>query len=112
MSTAIDWHPEDPATLANPYPIFERMREEVDHGKRPLAALLGGFEGAFKTIIDGHVTTLVAAIVLFAIGSGPVKGFAVSLTIGLCASMFTVITLTRWMVLAWLKWARPAQLPL
>lgn len=92
--------------------IFERMREEVDHGKRPLAALLGGFEGAFKTIVDGHVTTLVAAIVLFAIGSGPVKGFAVSLTIGLMASLFTSITLTRWLILAWVHRVKPQALPI
>jgi protein-export membrane protein SecD len=92
--------------------IFERVREEVAAGKRPLSALLGGFSGAFRTIFDGHVTTLVAAAVLFAMGTGPVKGFAVSLMIGLLASLFTSVTLTRWMCLAWLKWAKPQELPL
>ncbi|MBI1308698.1 MAG: protein translocase subunit SecD [Proteobacteria bacterium] len=91
--------------------IFERMREEIDHGKKPFAAMVGGFQGAFSTIIDGHVTTLVAAVVLFAVGTGPVKGFAVALTIGLLASLFTSITLVRWMLLSWLRWAKPQSLP-
>lgn len=92
--------------------IFERMREEVANGKKPLAAILGGFEGAFRTILDGHVTTLVAAFVMFIFGSGPVKGFAVALAIGLIVSLFTSVTLTRWMILSWFKRARPAALPL
>lgn len=92
--------------------IFERMREEVDHGKKPLAALLAGFEGAFRTILDGHVTSLVAGAVLFVMGTGPVKGFAVALIIGLLASLFTSVTLTRWIILSWMRWARPAHLPL
>ncbi len=92
--------------------IFERMREEVAHGKRPLAAILSGFEGAFRTILDGHVTTLVAAIAMFAMGSGPVKGFAVSLTIGLLASLFTSVTLTRWIIIAWALRRKPQELPL
>lgn len=92
--------------------IFERMREEVEKGKKPLAAILGGFEGAFRTILDGHVTTLVAALVMFSFGSGPVKGFAVALAIGLLVSLFTSVTLTRWMILAWVKRARPSVLPI
>ncbi|MCA3244263.1 MAG: protein translocase subunit SecD [Alphaproteobacteria bacterium] len=92
--------------------IFERMREEVANGKKPLAAILGGFEGAFRTILDGHVTTLVAAFVMFVFGSGPVKGFAVALAIGLVVSLFTSVTLTRWMILSYYKRVRPALLPL
>jgi len=92
--------------------IFERMREEVAHGKKPLAAILGGFEGAFRTILDGHVTTLVAALVMFTFGSGPVKGFAVALAIGLVVSLFTSVTLSRWLILGWYKRARPVILPL
>ncbi len=92
--------------------IFERMREEVANGKKPLAAILAGFEGAFRTILDGHVTTLVAALVMFTFGSGPVKGFAVALAIGLIVSLFTSVTLTRWMILSWFKRMRPARLPL
>lgn len=92
--------------------IFERIREEVDHGKKPLSAILGGFEGAFRTIFDGHVTSLVAGVVLFVMGTGPVKGFAVALIIGLLASLFTSITLTRWMILSWLRRWRPTKLPI
>ena len=75
--------------------IFERIREELRNGRTPLAAVDSGFDRAFVTIVDSNVTTLIAAIVLFQFGSGPVKGFAVTLTIGLLASMFTAITVTR-----------------
>lgn len=92
--------------------IFERIREEVDYGKKPLAAILSGFEGAFRTIFDGHVTSLVAGTVLFIMGTGPVKGFAVALIIGLLASLFTSVTLTRWMILSWLRRTKPTRLPL
>ena len=92
--------------------IFERMREEVDHGKKPLTAILSGFEGAFRTILDGHVTTLVAGLVMFVFGTGPVKGFAVALIIGLIVSLFTSVTLSRWMILSWYKQTRVARLPL
>ncbi|PZP39156.1 MAG: protein translocase subunit SecD [Pseudomonas fluorescens] len=92
--------------------IFERIREEVDHGKKPLAAILGGFEGAFRTIFDGHVTSLVAGVVLFFFGTGPVKGFAVAQVIGLLASLFTSVTLTRWIILSWLRRTKPIKLPL
>lgn len=92
--------------------IFERIREEVDYGKKPLAAILAGFEGAFRTIFDGHVTSLVAGAMLFLMGTGPVKGFAVALIIGLLASLFTSVTLTRWMILSWLRRTKPTRLPL
>lgn len=92
--------------------IFERIREEIDHGKKPLAAILAGFEGAFRTIFDGHVTSLVAGSVLFMVGTGPVKGFAVALVIGLLASLFTSVTLTRWMILSWLRRTKPTRLPI
>ncbi|MFZ2587183.1 MAG: protein translocase subunit SecD [Alphaproteobacteria bacterium] len=91
--------------------IFERIREETGSGKKPLSAIHAGFEGAFSAIMDSNITTLLAAAVCFLLGSGPVKGFAVSLIIGLCASMFTAITLTRWMLLAWYFRTRPTKLP-
>jgi len=75
--------------------IFERIREELGLGKTPLAAIDGGYEKAFSTIVDANITTLIAAIVLFQFGSGPVKGFAVTLSVGILASMFTAITVTR-----------------
>lgn len=75
--------------------IFERIREEIRLGKTPLAAIDGGFDKAFTTIVDANVTTLIAALVLFQFGSGPVKGFAVTLSVGILASMFTAITVSR-----------------
>ncbi|MDQ7012194.1 MAG: SecD/SecF family protein translocase subunit, partial [Mariprofundaceae bacterium] len=75
--------------------IFERIREETALGKTPLAAIDGGYDKALSTIVDANITTLIAAIVLFQFGSGPVKGFAVTLSVGILASMFTAITVTR-----------------
>ncbi|MDQ6997983.1 MAG: protein translocase subunit SecD [Mariprofundus sp.] len=75
--------------------IFERIREELRLGKTPLAAIDGGYDKAFSTIVDANITTLIAAIVLFQFGSGPVKGFAITLSVGILASMFTAITVTR-----------------
>ncbi len=75
--------------------IFERIREELALGKTPLSAIDSGFAKAFTTIIDANITTLIAAIVLFQFGSGPVKGFAVTLSVGIIASMFTAIMVTR-----------------
>jgi len=78
--------------------IFERIREELRLGKTPLAAIDGGYDKALSTIVDANITTLIAAIVLFQFGSGPVKGFAVTLSVGILASMFTAITVTRGIV--------------
>ena len=75
--------------------IFERIREELRMGKTPRAAVTGGYSKAFLTIIDANITTLIAALVLFQFGTGPVKGFAVTLSIGIIASMFTAIFVTR-----------------
>ncbi|MBE9547316.1 MAG: protein translocase subunit SecD [Proteobacteria bacterium] len=75
--------------------IFERIREELRTGKTPRAAVAGGYSKAFLTIIDANITTLIAALVLFQFGTGPVKGFAVTLSIGIIASMFTAIFVTR-----------------
>ncbi|CAN5233513.1 protein translocase subunit SecD [soil metagenome] len=78
--------------------IFERIREELRHGMSPQASIYAGFERAFNTILDANVTVLIVAMVLFGIGSGPIKGFAVTLTIGTLASMFTAVTFTRGLV--------------
>ncbi|WP_322629080.1 protein translocase subunit SecD [Halothiobacillus sp.] len=75
--------------------INERIREELRNGMTPQAAIKAGYERAFATILDSHVTTLLAALALFALGSGPIKGFAVTLSIGIMASMFTAIMVTR-----------------
>jgi preprotein translocase subunit SecD len=75
--------------------IFERIREEIRLGKTRLAAIDGGYDKALSTIVDANITTLIAAIVLFQFGSGPVKGFAITLSVGILASMFTAIMVTR-----------------
>ena len=75
--------------------IYERIREEMRHGASPHAAIYAGYERAFPTIVDSNVTTLIVGVVLFAIGSGPIRGFAVVLCIGILTSMLTAITYTR-----------------
>ncbi|KTC79071.1 protein translocase subunit SecD [Legionella cherrii] len=75
--------------------IYERIREELRHGLSPQAAIYAGYERAFATILDANVTTLIVAIILFAVGTGPVRGFAVTLSLGLLTSMLTGITYTR-----------------
>lgn len=78
--------------------IYERIREELRHGLSPQAAIHAGYERAFATILDANVTTLIVAIILFAVGTGPVRGFAVTLSLGLLTSMLTGITYTRGIV--------------
>ena len=75
--------------------IFERIREELRAGKTVRAAIDAGFARAFRTVIDTHVTVLVSAAILYEFGTGPVKGFAVSLAIGILASLFTAVFFTR-----------------
>lgn len=87
--------------------IFERMKEEArSHHKKILAAIDGGFTQAFRTIIDSNVTTLIIASLLYIFGSGPVRGFAVTLTIGILASMFSAIVLTKTMIAMWIKYRK------
>ncbi len=78
--------------------IYERIREELRNGISPQASIHIGYERAFITIVDSNVTTLIVALVLFSLGSGPVKGFAVTLIVGLLTSMFTSIVYTRGVV--------------
>jgi protein-export membrane protein SecD len=92
--------------------INERIREEIRTGKSPFAAVDAGYSRALITIIDSNVTTLIAVLVLFWLGSGPVRGFAVTLTVGVIASMFTAVTVTRLMVAYWLRWTRPQLIPI
>ena len=75
--------------------IFERIREELQKGKTVRAAIQAGFDKAFATILDSHVTTLITAFVLWQFGTGPIKGFATTLSVGLIANMFTALTGTR-----------------
>jgi preprotein translocase subunit SecD len=78
--------------------IFERIREELGNGNTPQASIRAGWEKAYTTIVDSNLTTLIAAIVLFMYGTGPIKGFAVTLSLGIATSMFTAITVTRALV--------------
>lgn len=78
--------------------IFARIREEIKNGLPPQSAIHAGYERAFETIFDANITTLLVAVILFAVGTGPVKGFAVTLSIGILTSMFTAIVVTRAMV--------------
>jgi len=75
--------------------IFERIREEIAAGNKPQNAIYSGYEKAFSSIADANITTLIAAIVLFALGTGPIKGFAITLSLGIITSMFTSIVGTR-----------------
>ncbi len=92
--------------------VFERIREEVRIGRTTMSAVDAGYSRAFKTIIDANVTTLIAAVLLYIFGSGPIRGFAVTLAIGIVTSMFTAIMLTRLMVATWLRAKRPSRLPI
>jgi protein-export membrane protein SecD len=92
--------------------IFERMREEVKKGRSTKDAADAGFTEAWTTIVDSNLTTLVAAAVLFYFGSGPVRGFAVTLAIGIATSMFTSVTVTRMIITAWLTKYKPTKLPI
>ena len=90
--------------------VFERIREETRNGRRPLQAIETGYERALTAIIDANVTTFIAAAILFAMGSGPVKGFAVTLGIGIITSVFTAFMVTRFLVSLWFTARRPREL--
>ena len=91
--------------------IFERIREERRAGRSVIQAIDAGFSRALATIVDANVTTLIAAVILFYLGSGPVRGFAVTLAIGIMTTVFTAFTFSRWMVAEWVKRRRPKELP-
>jgi len=92
--------------------IYERMREEADQGRSPLSASETAFRRAYVTIVDSNLTTLIAALILYLLGSGPVRGFAVTLSIGIACSMFTAVTFSRMLVVLWLRTRRPKLLPI
>lgn len=83
--------------------IYERIREELRAGKTPISAIDSGFGRAMVTIVDSQLTTLTAAIIMFWLGSGPIRGFAVTLSIGIFTSIFTAVTIVRLIVALWLK---------
>jgi preprotein translocase subunit SecD len=90
--------------------IYERVREEARLGRSPISSLDAGFERALSTIVDANLTTLIAAIVLFSLGSGPVRGFAVTLSLGILTTVFTAFTLSRLMIATWYRWRRPSKI--
>jgi len=90
--------------------IYERIREEIRTGRSAISAIDAGFTRALATIMDSNITTFIAAAVLFFIGTGPVRGFAVTFGIGIITTVFTAFTLTRLMVAYWVRWSRPQRL--
>ncbi len=92
--------------------IFERIRDEIRYGKSPIAAIESGFKLAFGTIFDSNITTLIAASLLFALGAGAVKGFAVTLTIGILSSMFASVLFCRMLVVIWARRTKPKRIPI
>ena len=92
--------------------IYERIREELRGGRNAISAIDAGFKRALSTILDSNITTFIAAAVLFYIGTGPVRGFAVTLGIGIITTVFTAFTLTRLIVASWVRWKRPHSVPI
>ncbi|MFZ8864742.1 MAG: protein translocase subunit SecD [Rickettsiales bacterium] len=90
--------------------IFERIREESNTGKSIYAVIDQGFNQALKTILDSNITTLIAAFILFNFGTGPVKGFAITLTFGIISSMFSAIFLTRIFIYSWISFKKPKKI--
>jgi preprotein translocase subunit SecD len=90
--------------------IYERIREEQHNGRSMLASIDTGFRRAMATIIDANMTHLIASLILFQLGQGPVRGFAVTLGVGIITSFFTAVMVTRLIVVGWLNTARPRKL--
>lgn len=90
--------------------IFERIREELNNKKSPINAIDNGYKRALTTILDANITTFIAAIILFQLGSGPIKGFSITLAIGIITSVFTAFTVTRFMVARWIRKSNPKEI--
>lgn len=90
--------------------VYERIREELRNGRTPLAAVDTGYSRAMPSVIDSNLTTIIAGIILFLLGSGPIKGFAVALTLGILTTLFSAIMITRLMMLHYLRSQKPATL--
>jgi protein-export membrane protein SecD len=91
--------------------IYERMREEQQMGRSLISALDAGFNRAFSTIMDSNVTMFIAALLLYLMGTGPVKGFAVTMIIGILTTIVTAVTMTRMMIALWYRWGKPQKIP-
>lgn len=90
--------------------VFERIREEQASGRSPATAIQAGYERALSAILDANITTFIAASILYLVGSGPVKGFAVTLAVGILTSVFTAFVVTRWFTVLYLRTMRPKRL--
>jgi protein-export membrane protein, SecD/SecF family len=92
--------------------IFEHIREEIRAGRTPVSALDAGFNRAMSAIVDSNLTTIISALFLYFLGAGPVRGFAVTLAVGIVTSLFTAISVTRLIIAVWLRRARPRLIPI
>jgi preprotein translocase subunit SecD len=92
--------------------IFERIKEEIRAGRSVIAAIDTGYQKAMSSIIDSNLTSLISGLILYTVGTGPIKGFAVTMSIGILTSLFSAIMLTRVMLLVWLKRTRAKTLPI
>jgi protein-export membrane protein SecD len=92
--------------------IYERVREERANGRSALGALTAGYERALTAVIDSNLTALIAGVLLFGFGSGPIRGFATSLSLGLVTHLFTATIFTRMLLATWMRWRRPTELAL
>ena len=90
--------------------IFERIKEELKVAKTPYRAIELGYERAFSAILDANITTFIAALILFLMGSGPVRGFSITLGLGIITSVFTAIYVTRLLIAVWFDWQRPKKI--
>ena len=92
--------------------IFERIREELASGRSAIASIDAGYKRALTTILDANITTFIAAIILFQLGSGPIRGFAITLAIGVLTSVFTAFTFSRLLIAQWVRIRRPSTIPI
>jgi preprotein translocase subunit SecD len=92
--------------------IYERIRDEEREGRTPLAAIDSGYRRAMVSIFDANVTSLISSAIMFSLGSGPVKGFAWTLAVGVLTSLFTALLITQVLIGWWFKASRPTALPI
>ena len=92
--------------------VFERIKEELNKKSNPLEAVKNGFEKALSTILDANITTLIAALLLFVFGSGPIKGFSITLSLGVLTSMFTAIMFTNFLIYFWFNFSNKKEINL
>jgi preprotein translocase subunit SecD len=91
---------------------FERIREEKRAGRSPITSVEAGFDHSFMTIVDSNMTHFIAGVVMFQLGAGPIRGFALTLAIGIATSLFTSVMVSRLLIAAWLRWTRPKYIPI